>query len=80
MFLTATSVAVAAVPEGLPAIILVTLAVGIKRMALKKAIIRKMLAVEALGSINIICTDKTGTLTSGEMTASKIWFDHHVLT
>lgn len=75
MFLTAVSSAVAAIPEGLPAIILITLAVGVKRMALRKAVVRKMVAVEALGSINVIVTDKTGTLTSGEMRVQKLWFD-----
>lgn len=80
MFLTAVSSAVAAIPEGLPTIILVTLAVGVKRMALRKAVVRKIIAVEALGSINVICTDKTGTLTRGEMKASKIWFNHKLYT
>lgn len=76
IFLTAISTAVAAIPEGLPAIIIITLAVGVKRMALRKAVVRKMVVIEALGSINIICTDKTGTLTRGEMKVAQIFFNN----
>ena len=75
MFFTAISSMVAMVPEGLPSIILITLAVGVKRMALKKAVVRKLLAIEGLGSVSIICTDKTGTLTRGEMRVSHIYFN-----
>jgi P-type Ca2+ transporter type 2C len=75
MFFTAISSVVAMVPEGLPSIILITLAVGVKRMALKKAVVRKLLAIEGLGSVNVICTDKTGTLTRGEMRVSLIYFN-----
>lgn len=75
MILTSISLAVAAVPEGLPAVITITLAVGMHRMARKKAILRKLSSVEALGSATVIATDKTGTLTRNEMRVTKIWLD-----
>lgn len=75
MILTSISLAVAAVPEGLPAVITITLAVGMERMARKKAILRKLSSIEALGSATIIATDKTGTLTKNEMRVTKLWFD-----
>ncbi|MFV8755692.1 cation-translocating P-type ATPase [Nannocystaceae bacterium ST9] len=75
LFMASVSMTVAAVPEGLPAIITIALAVGMQRMARRRVLVRHLAAVETLGSVTVICTDKTGTLTTGIMSVRACWAD-----